>query len=68
MVEKKHAFRLPVGKPKGKRTFGGLILKWISRKENGVAWPGLIGLGQGRWWTVMNRAMQLRVAYGAENC
>jgi len=48
MREKKHAFRLPMGKPKGKRTFGGLILKWISKKENGVAWQGLIGLGQGR--------------------
>ena len=66
MVEKNHTFR-PVGKPKGKRAFGGIILKWISKKENGAAWPGLIGLGQGRWWTVLKRAMQLRVAYSAEN-
>jgi hypothetical protein len=49
MVEKKRAFRLPVGKPKRKRTFGGLILKWIAKKENGVPWPVLIGLGEGRW-------------------
>jgi hypothetical protein len=49
MVEKKRAFRLPVEKPKRKRTFGGLILKWIAKKENGVPWPVLIGLGQGRW-------------------
>jgi hypothetical protein len=48
MVEKKHAFRLPVGKPKGKRTFEGLVLKWISKKGTGVVWPELIGLGQGR--------------------
>jgi hypothetical protein len=56
-----------VGKPKVKRTFGGLILKWISKKLNGVPLPVLIGLGQGRWWTVMNRAMELPVAYSAEN-
>jgi hypothetical protein len=37
MVKKKHVFRLPVEKPKGKRTFGRLILTLISKKGNGLA-------------------------------
>jgi hypothetical protein len=52
MGDRKGAYRVLVGRNKGKRPLGrtkrkgSIILKWISRKSDG-AWAGLIWLGIG---------------------
>ena len=50
MGERRGVYRVLVGKPEGKRPFGrprrrwGIILRWIFRKWDMVAWNGLIWL------------------------
>jgi hypothetical protein len=42
--EKRHAYRLLVGKPEGKRPLGWIILGWIFESWVGVMWTGLVWL------------------------
>jgi hypothetical protein len=44
MGEKRNAYRLLVGKPKGKRALGRIILGWILERWDGVMWTGLVWL------------------------
>jgi hypothetical protein len=49
-LEKLNAYRILVGKPKGKRPLGrprrkwGTILKWILERYDGMVWTGSIWL------------------------
>jgi len=53
MEGRSRAYRVLVGRPRGKRPFGrprhrwGIILKWIFKKWNGEAWTGLFRLSIG---------------------
>jgi hypothetical protein len=49
MGAKRTAYRILVGKPEGKGPLGRprhdrIILKWISERQDGVVWTGLIWL------------------------
>jgi hypothetical protein len=68
MVEKRHAFRLLVGKPEGKRPLLKPRLKWMDNIRmdlNEIGWDGVdwIGLAQDRdeWRALVNAVMNLWV-------
>jgi hypothetical protein len=68
MVEKRNAYRLLVGKPKGKRSLGRSRRRWVGsiRMDFGeVGWGDLdwIGLTQDRnsWRALVNSVLNLRV-------
>jgi hypothetical protein len=52
----RNAYKIFVAKPGGKRPLGRLdtgvmiMLKWISRKEGGRVWTGLIWFKRDRCW------------------
>jgi hypothetical protein len=54
-----------MGKPEGKRPFGGLRRNWIRMDVRGIGWGSVewIKLAQdrGRWRAVVNTVMDLRV-------
>jgi hypothetical protein len=65
MEEKRNAYRLLVGKPKGKRTPGRPTRRWVDniRKdlgEVGVDWIGL-AKDRNRWRALVNSVLNLRV-------
>jgi hypothetical protein len=55
-AEKRNACRVVVKKPVRKDTTRKVMLKQISKKEDGRAWAGLIWLRMGdRWWAFVKR-------------
>jgi hypothetical protein len=68
MGEKRNAYRLLVGKPKGKRLLGRPRRKWVDNIRidlvdvgwGGVNWIGL-ARDRNRWRAVVNSVLNLRV-------
>jgi hypothetical protein len=69
MGEKRNAYRLLVGKPKGKTSLGRPRRRWVDNIKMElleIGWGGVdwIGLAQDRdkWRALVNAVMNLRVA------
>jgi hypothetical protein len=72
--EKRNAYRVFVGKPKGKRPLGRLTHRWedtIKMDLREVGWGGIdwVHLAQDRdhWRPLANRLMNLRFPYNVGN-
>jgi hypothetical protein len=66
---KRNAYRILVGKPKGKGSLGRRRLRWVENIKmdlREIGWGGMdwIELGEGRdhWRALVNRIMNLRVS------
>jgi hypothetical protein len=67
-LEKRNAYRIPVGKPKGKRPIGRPRRRWVNNIKIDLRekwWDGMdwIDMAQDRdkWWALANKVMNLRV-------
>jgi hypothetical protein len=66
--ERRHAYRLLVGKPEGKRPLGRPRRRWVANikidlleiRWGGVDWIGL-ALDRDKWRALVNAVMNLRV-------
>jgi hypothetical protein len=70
MGEMRNAYRISLGKPKGKRLFGRQLYmcKWeynIKKDFGGIGWEGVDGItvvqDRDQWWVIVNTEMNLRI-------
>jgi hypothetical protein len=68
MGERRHSYRILVGKPEGKRTLGSLRRRWVDNIEKDLRerrWDGMdwIDLAQGKdqWRALLKTVLNLRV-------
>jgi hypothetical protein len=68
MGAKRNAYRIYVGKPKGKRQLGSLRRRWVDNIKmdlRDIGWGGMVWIGQAQdrnqWRALVNTVMNRRV-------